>query len=294
MSRKADLLRAQLKILKPIITNTTNIKQTRKLQDEAGRIMAGRRIKFITCTFHDFEACISYPKNREQPSKTAILYLHGGGYTAGTLEYAKGFGSKLAQMTGLDTMCVGYRLAPEHPYPAAIDDAFAAYGYLRLKYEKIIFCGESAGGGLCYALCLKLKDERLPLPECIVALSPWTDLTQSGDSYITNRDVDPILDEDNLRFSANAYAGNTPLDTPYVSPLFGDLSGLPESLLFAGGDEILLSDSQMIYDKLISSGCEVHFKITPDMWHVYPLYGIDEADEDLRSIADFIAKWQQE
>ena len=285
MKKKTGLIRAQLKLLKPIITNPESIKATRALQDEAGKIMACRRVKIVKCAFENFDACIASP--RRAPKDKAILYLHGGGYTAGTLTYARGFGSILAHKTGYDTLCAGYRLAPEHPFPDALEDALEAYRFMLKKYTRILLCGESAGGGLCYALCLRLKKQGLPLPAGIAAISPWVDLTQIGASYEYNRDKDPMLDRDNLRFSALSYANGISLSDPLISPAFADLSGLPDSVIFAGSDELLLSDAEMLYFRLREFGCSASLKIAPEMWHAYILYGVHEARGDLLNIKAF-------
>lgn len=285
MKKKTALIKAQLRLLKPILTNPESIKATRRLQDEAGKIMACRKVRITKCGFESFDACIASP--RRAPQSSAILYLHGGGYTAGTLAYARGFGSILAHKTGYDTLCAGYRLAPEHPFPAALDDALEAYRFMLGKYKKILLCGESAGGGLCYALCARLKEQKLPLPAGIAAISPWTDLTQSGSSYEYNRDKDPILDRGNLRFSALSYAGGESLSNPLISPVFADLTELPDSLIFAGGDEMLLSDSEKLYFRLRECGCGAELKIAPEMWHAYILYGVYEAKGDLARLKIF-------
>lgn len=217
-----------------------------------------------------------------------ILYLHGGGYTCGSLEYAKGFASTLATECGVRVFCAAYRLAPEHPYPAALEDALESYEYLLKKgypARQILLCGESAGGGLIYALCLKLKELGRPLPCGLVGISPWTDLTSSGASFETNRDVDPSMTRELLTFYAGCYT-QTPED-PLCSPLFGDLHGLPPSLLFVGGDEVMLDDT----------GCSMRSAAVrlpqqnahrPERWHAYVLYCLNEnMEEDFQSTTIF-------
>ena len=162
-------------------------------------------------------------------TKAVILYLHGGAYVAGDIEYAKGFAGILAAETQQRVLSIAYRLAPENPFPAAVDDALAAYEYLLhngYKAGDISLVGESAGGGLVYCLCQYIKQKNIPLPAALVGISPWTDLTFSGASYERNSKKDPSLSKDVLREHAEAYAKGQAAN-PLVSPIFGDLSGFP-------------------------------------------------------------------
>lgn len=187
---------------------------------------------------------------------------HGGGYTAGNIEYAVGFGSVLAAATGCRVFSAAYRLAPEHPFPAAVEDAYTAYRHLLdsgLTPGEIVLCGESAGGGLCFALTHKLKQLGLSVPRAIVGISPWTDLTLSGASCRANRRNDPSLRYDMLASYARMYAADD-LKNPLVSPLFGDVSGFPPTLLFAGEAELLLDDAVAMAHALKRAG--VHANCT--------------------------------
>ena len=260
-------------------------------QDKIGKLGAkvvGRRVELVPHAFEAFQACWALPQNAGHGG--AILYLHGGGYTAGSIEYAIGFGSILAAETGRRVFCAAYRLAPEHPFPAALEDAFAAYRHLLdsgLAPGDIALCGESAGGGLCFALACKIREEGLPLPAAIVGISPWTDLTLSGASCLANRRSDPSLRHDLLAGFARMYAQDA-LRDPYVSPLFGDLHGLPPALLFAGEDELLLDDAVAMTHALEQAGCPVELHTAKGMWHVYVLYGVREARAARARIASFL------
>ena len=225
----------------------------------------------------------------ESEKKHIVLYLHGGGYVAGDLEYARGFGSVLAAKNNVRVFCAAYRLAPEHPFPAALEDALAAYQLLLdTGYEgrQIMLCGESAGGGLIYSLAVRLKELGMPLPGGLIAISPWSDLTASGKSYQKNREKDPTMQEARLRFYAECYTDEPA--NPLVSPLFADLNGMPPSLIFVGGDEIMLDDAALLHQKLLDAGCESLLTVTPDMWHGYILYGVSEAKRDLETIRHFL------
>lgn len=292
LSIGATLLKLQLSIAKPIARFTT-IEAARIGQDALGKISAGI-LKKIAVTYTDvpfekFEACFATSGKCTTADTHVILYLHGGGYTAGRLDYAKGFGGVLAAATGVQTLCVAYRLAPEHKFPAALDDAMEAYRYLLSRYDPrhIAFVGESAGGGLIYCLLHRCRDEGVPFPRCVVAMSPWTDLTFSGRSYQNNVRRDPSLCRESLAYYVLAYAAGREM-SPYVSPVFGDVTGFPPSRLFVGGDEILLDDSKSLYEKLRDAGCDVKLHVEPGMWHVYPLYGTTEGWAAVRTMTAFI------
>ena len=289
MSLSAKTVRNQISMLQPLL-GSCSVETIRKGQNLVGELMVFKHRQHVLTHDHSFEhfnAAWVLPKDERRQG--VILYLHGGGYTFGDLDYAKGFGSTLAAECGVRVFCPAYRLAPEQPYPAALEDALTAYEYLLSKgYDSrhITLCGESAGGGLCYALCLKLKEKALPQPASIVAISPWVDLTASGPSYETNRDKDVSLTAGLLDSFTKNYTAD-PRD-PFVSPLFGDLSQLPPSLIFVGGDEILLSDSQNLHTTLLAAGCKSHLAIKPDRWHGYLLYGLEEDKKDFVTLNRFL------
>lgn len=289
MSLSSKLLRMELSLLKPWLDGST-LDASRALQQKLGELQARTHqyfVDFKPVSFERFEAEWVTPKSCETPG--VILYLHGGGYVAGDLEYARGFGSILSVKSGVRVFCPAYRLAPEHPYPAALEDALESYRHLLAeghRPERIVLCGESAGGGLAFSLVMKLRAHGLPFPAGIIAISPWADLTLSGASCEANRACDPSLSKERLGFYASLYAWDAA--DPYVSPVFGDLRGFPESLLFAGADEILLDDAVRLHERLLSCGSPSELAVTPGMWHVYTLYGIPEARQDFKRINSFI------
>lgn len=292
MSLTPKYIRTQLARMKPLLSSRS-LEVLRKGQNRLGELMAFQYRKDVFVkehNFSNFHGAWILPKDERREG--VILYLHGGGYACGTLEYAKGFGSTLAVQCGMRVFCAAYRLAPENPCPAALEDALEAYRYLLAKGhapEQISLCGESAGGGLCYALCLKLRQLGIPMPGCIIGISVWADLTCSGASYQSNQQADPSLTRDILQFYAKCYS-QTPED-PLVSPLFGDLKDMPTSLLFVGGDEILLSDTQRLHEKLLSSGCNSQLVVTPQRWHAYILYGLDEDQKDFTVMNQFLNRF---
>ena len=286
------ILKMQLRMTKPLARFAT-IEDARKAQDQLGRMTAEllkTKVTFEPVEFASFSACYVASNLCVAPCDRVILYLHGGGYTAGGLDYAKGFGAVLAAQTRLNIFCVAYRLAPENKFPAAQDDAMEAYQYLLDQGylpEHIAIAGESAGGGLALSLTLRIRDEGKPLPACIVAISPWTDLTLSGSSYNNNVRRDPSLIRESLAYYAIAYAAGHE-DEAYVSPVFGDYNGFPPTLLFAGGDEILLSDAKTVQKKLKQANADSTLVIADGMWHVYPLYGTPEGKQALEEMGLFL------
>lgn len=285
-------VRGQLNRLKPLMS-ICSLDTLRKTQDRLGDLMESRFRSEVMVKNHTFTNCDgAWILPKEERRQGVILYFHGGGYTCGSLEYAKGFGATLAVQCGMRVVTIGYRLAPENPAPAALEDALEAYQYLLEKGyapEQIALCGESAGGGLCYSLCLRLKELSIPMPGCIIALSPWVDLTFSGESIKTNAQKDPSLSEAVLRHFAKCYT-DSPAD-PTVSPLLGDLSAMPPSSIFVGSDEILLSDSLSLHEKLTAGGCISHLTVTPERWHAYLLYGLKEDHKDFSNINQFLNRY---
>ena len=291
MALSAKHIRTQLALMKPLLSGCS-LQTLRKGQNKVGELMEFR-VKDHTLTrehpFSNFTGGWVIPKDERRQG--VILYLHGGGYTCGDLEYATGCGALIAAQTGTKVFCAAYRLAPEHPFPAALDDAVEAYQYLLGKGygpEHITLCGESAGGGLCYSLCIKCKELGLPMPCGILAFSPWTDLTASGTSYEENKEADPSMSMEALNFFAENYTNDR--ENPLVSPLFGDLNALPPSLILVGGDEIMLSDAVDMEKALIAAGCKVQLTIKPQRWHGYILYNLSEDQDDFIAINRFLDK----
>lgn len=289
MALSAKAIRSQFKILRPLLGNCS-LKTIRKGQNLIGEMMEAKYRQDVLIRRHDFDqfdAAWVIPKDERRQG--VILYLHGGGYTCGDLEYATGFGAALAAQCGMKVFCAAYRLAPETPFPGALEDSLEAYQYLLRKgyaSEQIALCGESAGGGLCYSLCYRLRQENMAMPGAVIAISPWTDLTASGPSYQENREQDPSMTLETLEFFASNYT--TDRKDPLVSPLFGQMQGLPPSLIFVGGDEIMLSDAVLLHEKLVAVGCKSNLHITPERWHAYILYGLPEDADDFDRINQFL------
>ena len=225
-------------------------------------------------------------------AEKVILYVHGGGYVSGSCSDHRGFVSKFAKFTGVQNLIYEYRLAPEHPFPAALEDSIKMYQWLLASgYQpaNILIAGESAGGGLCLATLLALKERNIPLPAAGVVISPWTDLTCSGESYTTKNKLSPAPLNSWTVFS-NYYVGNNRADHPLISPLFGDLKGLPPLLINSGTDDELYDDGEKFYLKASEAGVDVTFRAGQGMVHCYPLLApmFREATEAMNEIVDFI------
>ena len=224
MKLSAKFVRSQLALFKNVITETS-LEASRKGQNTLGRLLA--RMGKDNAELRDFDIDgipVSLASPKDELSSGIILYLHGGGYVCGNLDFALAFGSVLAEKCGMRVFCAAYRLAPEHKAPAALNDAAVAYQYLLdcgISASSIVLCGESAGGGLCFALCASLAERGLPTPAGIFAVSPWVDLTLSGDSIVSKRNADVALSRDQLDFFVDCYLGDdTSATDPSVSPLF--------------------------------------------------------------------------
>jgi epsilon-lactone hydrolase len=223
-----------------------------------------------------------------------ILYVHGGGYVSGSCNDHRSIVSKFAKQHGVKTLQYEYRLAPEHRFPAGLDDSVAVYNWLLEKGfdpKNIIVAGESAGGGLALALLLALKERNIALPKAAVAISPWTDLTCSGDSYKTKGKVSVAPTDTWVVFSKH-YCGDNPADLPLISPQFGDLSGLPPILINSGEDDELFDDGKKFYQKAKEAGVDATFRAGIGQVHCYPLLApaFKEATDAMNEICDFIKK----
>ncbi|HWD68629.1 MAG TPA: alpha/beta hydrolase fold domain-containing protein [Solirubrobacteraceae bacterium] len=226
-------------------------------------------------------------------SDAAIFYLHGGAYAIGTAASSVGLASELARRAATKLATVDYRLAPEHPYPAAIDDAVAAYRGLLdtgVRPSSIAIAGESAGAGLAAATLIALKHAGLPLPAAAVLMSPWVDLTLSGTSLTTKAELDPALTPDGLARRADDYAPNEDRSNGLISPLFADLSGLPPLLIQAGSHEILLDDATRLAARAAADDVAVTLEITPGAPHVFQGFAaiLDEGDDALIRAGKFL------
>jgi monoterpene epsilon-lactone hydrolase len=222
-----------------------------------------------------------------------VLYLHGGSYLVGWPALYRDFTWRIATICRARVLCIAYRLAPEHPFPAALDDAVAAYRSLLAQGaepRRMALMGDSAGGGLVLATLLRLRDEGAPLPAAAVAVSPWTDLALTGESLRSNAAIDPMIPvEAAPRVVSLCLAGADPRN-PYASPLYGDPSGLPPTLILVGGDDVLRDDAVRMAERMRAAGCDVEIEVWPRMWHVWHLLArvLPEARAALARIGTFV------
>lgn len=227
-----------------------------------------------------------------------LLSLHGGAYSLGSLTTNRWFSSLLSDATGWRVLSIDYRLAPEHRFPAALDDAVSAYRWVLARGTppgRVAIAGNSAGGGLALATLVALRDRQIALPSAAIALSAWTDLTASGASVSACAATDLLLDAAGLATSAQMYADRSQLEHPQVSPLYADLSGLPPLLLQASRAEILRDDTTRFAERARGYGVVVTEELYDDMPHVWHLFAgvLPEADRAIRSIGRWLAALEQ-
>ncbi len=223
----------------------------------------------------------------------AVLYLHGGGYVLGSVKTHRDLIGRISRAAQARMLALNYRLAPEHPFPAAVDDALAGYRYLLdhgLKPARIAVAGDSAGGGLTVAALVAIRDAGLPLPAAGVCLSPWVDLEEKGESMTTRAKADPVVQREGLIGMAQAYLAGKDPRTPLASPLHADLKGLPPLLIQVGDAETLLDDSTRIAERARSAGVQVKLEVWPEMIHVWQLFAsfLPEGQEAVEGIGKYI------
>lgn len=223
-----------------------------------------------------------------------FLYLHGGAYYTGSIVTHRAFASHLGLATGSRVLLLDYRLAPENPFPAALDDATVAYRWLLsqgVAPARLIIAGDSAGGGLALATLLSLRDLGDPLPSGAICLSPWTDLTLQGNSIAVNSKKDFICNPHMLRRSAKMYCAEHNPMMPLISPLYADLSGLPPIMIHVGDQEILLDDAVRFAERARTAGVDIDLHIWPRMFHVFPIVNyLPEAKQALELMGTFVRR----
>ncbi len=222
-----------------------------------------------------------------------LLYLHGGGYVVGSSKGYRGMGSEFASRLNTRVLIPDYRLAPETPFPGAVDDAVSVYRALiesRIPAKSIAIAGDSCGGGLTVATMMAIRDQGLPLPAGAAVISPWVDLEVKSESFVSKAAEDPLIEADGLRGMAAAYLGATSPRTPLASPLHGSFAGLPPLLIQVGSAEILLDDATRLAARAGAAGVKVRLDIWPEMFHVWHTSAsqLDEAREALDDAAAFL------
>ena len=224
-----------------------------------------------------------------------VMYLHGGGYMIGSMRTHRSPLSYLSRVSDARVLGLNYRLAPEHPFPAAVEDSVSAYNWLLeegISPRRIVIAGDSCGGGLTIATLVALKYFGYPLPAAGISHSGWTDLAHTGESFVTKAEADPLIDKEMLEGMAAAYLGDRSRTTPLASPYYADLRGLPPLLLQVGTAEVLLDDSIRLADKAKESGVDVALEVWDDMPHVWQAFAsfLPEARQALDNCGQFIKK----
>src|SRR5215471_16946028 len=225
--------------------------------------------------------------------RRALLYLHGGGYAIGSLNTHRRLAYDISATSAAKVLLIDYRLAPEHPFPAAVDDAAAAWRWLLQQgfaANRLAIAGDSAGGGLTIAALVNLRDKKLGLPACAVAISPWVDLEGLGNSITTRSAQDPMVQKDGLLWMAKMYLNGKDAKTPLAAPLHADLKDLPPILVQVGTAETLLDDATRIAEKLHAAGVDVRLAVWPNMLHVFPMFApvLSEGRDGCIEIGNFI------
>jgi epsilon-lactone hydrolase len=230
-----------------------------------------------------------------QAADPSVLYFHGGGYVVGSARTGTHLAAELARRAGGRALSVGYRLAPEHPYPAAVADGLAAYAGLLdagISPARILVAGDSAGGGLAVAALLAARDQGLPQPAAVAVFSPWADITRSGASMRTKNGADPLFTYDTIGWYAGRYVPAGDRSAPLASPVFATLAGLPPLLIQVGSHEVLLDDAVRLAAHAGRDDVEVTLQVAPEGTHVFQSHfgALDEADEALDQVARFFRR----
>lgn len=280
-------------LLRLLFRKEVSIPESRKRSEKMAKLVGKIPLQVQVDALHIGDMYTEWIAQSSSDEEHVILYFHGGGYVSGSVAIHKLLCVELENATGIRILLPEYRLAPENPFPAALEDALAAYRWLLeqgFKPENIIIAGDSAGGGLTLATAFALREAGEALPAALVCISPWADLTQSGNSHRTKAKTEAILTTSELRHWALSYAGEDNLSNPLVSPIFADFHGFPPILIQVGSDEILLDDAVAVAEKAKAAGVDVTLKIWPGMWHVWHVTGtwLPEAREALAEIGQFV------
>ena len=285
------LLKAVHSLHEPETMTTEDLEKQRRSQEALGNMAAA--MGGLVWEPFELAGMDAAWMRLERPHKRrrVILYCHGGGYTSGGLGFSKVLSSKLTRATGLDVLAFDYRLAPEHPYPAAVEDAQAAWDHLmRLGFgaRDVVLAGDSAGGNMALVLCLRLRAEGRMLPGALLLMSPWTDMTCSGESLTERADIDPVLTPEYIYAVREAYAGGLDPAQPELSPLLADLAGLPPTLIQVGTHEILFSDAERLAERMKAAGTECRLEVWEGMWHDFQMYPSKSAAQAMQNAAHFL------
>ena len=275
ISRRAKFIRWLTgRYIKKLNVAEAPVPKMRDRLDMVGRL--GRKAKHVSIESTEVAGLHTEWYRPQQPlAGKVFLYLHGGAYALGSCDSHRALVTSIAAAANVESLLPEYRLAPEHPFPAGLQDCIAVYRALLEKgyaADDIIIGGDSAGGGLTAATLLQLRHDGVPLPRAAVLLSPFLDVSASGETMKTRVDQDPWFEPDKIAVVVRYYCSNEDLRNPLLSPVFANVAGLPPTLIHVGDDEILLSDSTRFADKLREAGIDVELEVFPELWHVFQLF----------------------
>ncbi len=306
ISLQAKLAKRLLRGISRLRNQNFDIKERRAWPDLAGRLRQKRHpdLEIIPAIIGGVECEWVYRRSKNEiaeadsvtvpaDGQAVIIYFHGGGYVTGSLLSARVLSTALAVEMPLQLLSVNYRLAPEHPFPAALADALAVYSALLADGwdpARIGLVGDSAGGGLAISAAMLYRDTKKPLPACLALISPWTDLTGDSHSFQAKVEEDVMLIPEEINEYAQFYAGENRPDNPYISPLFGNFESLPPMLVHVGSEELLLDDATRAVAKAKAAGVDATLKVWPGLFHVFSLANelVPEARQSLTEIMDFL------
>lgn len=289
---ESGLRQTMQRMIRPLLHPAVPVPLQRKIIAQAYRSStAPRGCQFDAITVNGIQALRTRYRN---PTEGIILYLHGGGYIIGSPDTHRGITGHLARASSQTIIAPDYRLAPEHPFPAALDDAEAVYeGLLKEGHDpaSIAIAGDSAGGGLTIALAMRLRDRGRPLPASLTVFSPWVDLTHQ---QLYSPECEPVLQPRWIEKAATLYCGQQPRTTPLISPIHGDLDGLPPLLIQVGSEEILLNDARQLSELASRQGVETTLEIYNSLWHVFQVHAgqLERATNALTTAAAHINRYR--
>lgn len=291
LSLRASFIRFLLKNFVSKQNKDVSLQEERKFLDDLGKkgkLPRGIEVERIAIEGLKTELLTHQAFKKDK----IILYFHGGAYNLGSCDSHRSLAAKIAIASQMPVLLPEYHLAPEFPFPAALNDALLVYKSTlkTIASSKIALVGDSAGGGLALATVLALRNQNMELPAALVCMSPWVDLAHSGESITTKANRDFVLTLNNLTKHALRYKGSYDLHDPLISPLYADLKGIPPMLIQVGSDEILLNDSTRLADKARRCNVDVHLEIWDQMWHVWQYFApyMPESTKAIDQIASFL------
>ena len=291
-SLRSRLIYRVLKIqMRPFDPDKPVQQQRASLEKQVKRVPMPRNVTVQPIAIGDLSAEWLRPPGVK--GDRAVLYLHGGGYTLGSCNTHRALGARLAIASQAPVLVIDYRLAPEHPFPAAFEDAIQVYRWLLalgMSAHSIAFAGDSAGGGLAMAAAIALRDHGDPLPAAIVCMSPWADLAVKGESMVTRAKADPLISRESSLLHAGLYVAQHDPTLPLVSPVYADLHDFPPLLIQVGNNEVLLSDSVRLAERARQAGVDTTLEIWDGLWHVFQAYApfLPEAQQAIKRVGGFI------